>query len=156
MDKLLTQLADLIRKNLLHTSGLLSLDEMANAVATAKANEISDRYTVNFANSFLYSKRPGMIIVDDLKNKTSIPFTKCDISITLASNLYSQLTTYTFFVPGTNYRYTVETKASNLNQVLTIGKMALPENAVLAMIVDSPNEIITRINGTATIVNYKN
>lgn len=156
MDKLLTQLADLIRKNLLHTSGRLSLDEMANAVATAKANEISDRYTVNFANSFLYSKRPGMIIVDDLKNKTSIPFAKCDISITLASDLYSQLTTYTFFVPGTNYRYTVETKASNLNQVLTIGKMALPENAVLAMIVDSPNEIITRINGTATIVNYKN
>lgn len=160
MDKLLTQLADLIRKNLLHTSGRLSLDEMANAVATAKANEISDRYTVNFANSYLYSKRPGMIIVDGLTNKTSIPFAKCDISITLESDLYSysysQLMTYTFFIPGTNYRYTVETKASNLNQVLTIGKMALPENAVLAMIVDSPNEIITRINGTATIVNYKN
>ena len=156
MDKLLTQLADLIRKNLLHTSGLLSLDEMANAVATAKANEISDRYTVNFANSVLYSKRPGIIIVDGLTNKTSIPFTKCDISITLESYSYSGLKTYTFFIPGTNYRYTVETKASNLNQVLTIGKMALPENAVLAMIVDSPNEIITRINGTATIVNYKN
>lgn len=157
MDKLLTQLADLIRKNLLHTSDRLSLDEMANAVATAKANEISDRYTVNFADSFLYSKRPGMIIVDDLTNKTSIPFAKCDISITLESDLYLQLkTTYTFFIPGTNYRYTVETKASNLNQVLTIGKMALPENAVLAMIVDSPKEIINRINVTATIVNYKN
>ena len=156
MDKLLTQLADLIRKNLLHTSGRLSLDEMANAVATAKANEISDRYTVNFANSFLYSERPGMIIVDGLTNKTSIPFAKCDISITLVSYPSSQLKTYTFFIPGTNYRYTVETKASNLNQVLIIGKMALPENAVLAMIVDSPKEIITRINGTATIVNYKN
>lgn len=157
MDKLLTQLADLIRKNLLHTSGRLSLDEMANAVAkSAKSNKISDRYTVNFANSFLYSKRPGMIIVDGLTNKTSIPFTKCDISITLESHSYSGLKTYTFFIPGTNYRYTVETKASNLNQVLTIGKMALPENAVLAMIVDSPKETVTYINGTATIVNYKN
>ena len=38
MDKLLTQLADLIRKNLLHTSDRLSLDEMANAV---------DRYAVD-------------------------------------------------------------------------------------------------------------
>ena len=162
MDKLLTQLADLIRKNLLHTSDRLSLDEMANAVAryavdrSAKANEISDRYTVNFANSVLYSKRPGIIIVDGLTNKTSIPFTKCDISITLESYSYSGLKTYTFFIPGTNYRYTVETKASNLNQVLTIEKMALPENAVLAMIVDSPKKIITHIIGTATIVNYKN
>ena len=34
--------------------------------------------------------------------------------------------------------------------------MALPENAVLAMIVDSPKKIITHIIGTATIVNYKN
>ena len=99
-----------------------------------------------------------MIIVDGLTNKTSIPFAKCDISITLKSNSYSysQLKTYTFFIPGTNYRYTVETKESNLNQVLTIGKMALPENAVLAMIVDGPKGIITSINGTATIVNYKN
>lgn len=162
MDKLLTQLADLIRKNLLHTSDRLSLDEMANAVdmyavdRSAKANKIPDRYTVNFANLYLYSKRPGMIIVDGLTNQTSIPFAKCDISIKLESFLYSRLKTYTFFIPGTNYRYTVETKESELNQVLTIGKMALPENAVLAMIVDSPKETVTNIYGTATIVNYKN